>query len=83
MRKRFYTLWKSKEGKTDEAILLSKEKFFVTKYGAFKRAQKLLKQLAIGWNYVILVRKITIGNNVCEEWEFQPVQEGVCHDKYL
>ena len=72
MRKTFYTLWKSKEDETDDALLLDSENIFYTKHRAFRRAHALAKKLIVGWDYVILVRKITIGSKYCQEWVFQP-----------
>lgn len=70
MRKTFYTLWKAREHETDEALLLDSEPLFHTKKRAFRKAEKLAKDLAKGWDYVILVRKITIGSDMCTEWVF-------------
>lgn len=71
MAKKFYTLWKAKENE-EEALLLQDEKFYRTRHFAFNRAHQLAKQLVAGWDFVILVRRITIGSDMCTEWEFQP-----------
>ena len=70
MKRRFYTIWKSKKD-DKEALLLEDEKFFYTKCRAFKRAEVLAKQLISGWDYVILVRRIVIGDDICQEWVFE------------
>ena len=71
MKKTFYTLWKGNDDGSKNAILLDDEKVYYTKKKVFKRAQQLADGLAKGWNYVILVRKITVGSLLCDEWEFK------------
>lgn len=66
-----YTLWKGKKNEEDDALLLESEPFFKIKRNAFKRAHKLVNQLPIGWDYVILVRKIKLGEDTCLEWVFE------------
>ena len=66
----FYTIWKAKKDSSDDAILLESEPIFHTKRRAFKRAEKLAKELIVGWNFVILVRKIRTDTDMCLEWEF-------------
>ena len=70
MRKRYYTLWKAKDIDDEEPMLLENEKYYLTKYFAFKRAHQLAKQLPANWDYVILVRKVTYGSTTCVEWVF-------------
>lgn len=72
MGKYFYTLWKAKEGTDDEDLLLDNEPLFHTKHRAFKRAHALAKDLAKGWNYVILVRRVSLDSDMCLEWVFPP-----------
>ena len=67
----FYTLWKSKEDNTDDALLLDSEGVFRTKHRAFKRAHKLASDLVEGWGFVILVRRIHSNSDMCEEWVFE------------
>ena len=75
----FYTLWKGSEDidKSDDAILLDSEPIFHTKHRAFKRAHELAKKLIVGWDYVILVRKIRTDTDICTEWVFPPEQEDI------
>lgn len=72
MLRQFYTFWKSKEDDTDNALLLEEEPIFYTKHNAFKRAHHLASKLVDGWGYVILLRKIKIGSDICTEWVFPP-----------
>lgn len=74
MARTFYTLWKSNKDDIDGALFLENEGIFHTRHRAFKRANKLSKELAKGWEQSILVRKIHIGSDICEEWEF-PAEE--------
>ena len=66
----FYTLWKRKDEDNEEAIFLEEESIFRTKLMAFRRARQLAKKLIDGWGFDILVRKVTIGSDLCEQWEF-------------
>lgn len=64
-----YTLWKSFKGNTGDAELLESESLFVTRKNAFKRAKQLVGFLSDS-NDTILVRKVTIGKDEVEQWEF-------------
>lgn len=72
MIRTFYSLWKRKDNNDEETIFLEEESIFRTRLMAFRRARQLTKELIDGWGFDILVRKITIGSNVCKEWEFKP-----------
>lgn len=68
----FYTIWKINKGATD-AELLEEEGTFKTRHRAFKRAKKLASKLVYDWGEKILVRKITLGNEDCLQWEFPAI----------
>ena len=70
MKRYSYTIWKGKEENGDGTLLLKDAGFFYTKHRAFKKAQKLAKQLAVGWDYIILVRRISLDSDMCLEWLF-------------
>lgn len=67
----YYTIWK-KSG--DSAELLDEPTYYF-RFCAFRRARKLAKKLIRGSGDVILVRKISIGDEYCFEWEFSPEME--------
>lgn len=71
MAKTFYTIWKGKKDDTDNATLLESEPIFHTKHRAFKRASALAKELIVGWDFVILVRRIRTDTDMCLEWQFE------------
>ena len=72
MPKSVYTLWKGKEDECDDALFLTTEKIYSFKRSAFKRAKELVQNLPTGWDLVIIVRKITVGSDICEQYIFSP-----------
>lgn len=73
---KIYTLW-IKTIDSDDAFLLDTESIYKTKKNAFKRAKTLADRLVYGRDEAILVRKVNIVNDMCDEncieWTFPAI----------
>lgn len=67
----YYTIWTIKNGE-ENATLLENEGIIRLKLVAFIKAKKLANNLVRNFHDKVLVRKITVGSDTCEEWAFEP-----------
>ena len=71
MNKYYYIIWKGHNGE-DKAILLEDEPVFITRRNAFRRAKHLADQLPPGCEFYLLVRRVSLYDDTCLEWKFEP-----------